>query len=47
MIWTDVFQAGVMVLGLVVVLIVGSNELNGFGNVFEIARKGERLKVFE
>ena len=46
-IWTDVFQAGVMVLGLIVVLIVGAVELGGFGNVFAIAEKGDRLKVFE
>ncbi len=46
-IWTDVFQAGVMVLGLIVVLIVGALELHGFKNVFDIAAKGDRLKVFE
>eukprot|EP00794_Sanderia_malayensis_P017922 gene17922-19703_t len=46
-IWTDVFQAGVMVLGLIVVLIVGADELHGFKNIFDIAGKGERLKVFD
>jgi len=46
-IWTDVFQAGVMVLGLIVVLIVGTIEVEGFKNVFNIADKGERLKVFD
>ena len=46
-IWTDVFQASVMVLGLIVVLIVGSIELGGFGQVFDIARKGERMTLFE
>ena len=46
-IWTDVFQAGVMVLGLIVVLIVGATEVDGFKNVFDIADKGKRLKVFD
>jgi len=46
-IWTDVFQAGVMVLGLIVVLIVGTTEVDGFKNVFDIADKGKRLKVFD
>ena len=46
-IWTDVFQASVMVVGLVVVLIVGAKEVDGFKNVFDIADKGERLKVFD
>ena len=30
-IWTDVFQAGVMVTGLIVVIIVGAIELDGEG----------------
>ena len=46
-IWTDVFQAGVMLLGLIVVLIVGTMEVGGFGTVFERAEKGQRLKVFD
>ena len=46
-IWTDVFQAGVMVLGLIVVLIVGAVELGGFTNIFDIAKKGQRSKVFD
>eukprot|EP00795_Rhopilema_esculentum_P011571 gene11571-21806_t len=46
-IWTDVFQAGVMLLGLIVVLIVGTMEVGGFGTVFDRAEKGQRLKVFD
>ena len=46
-IWTDVFQAGVMVTGLIVVMIVGVVELDGFGEVFRRAKEGERLNVFE
>ena len=30
-IWTDVFQAGVMVAGLITVMIVGLIEIGGFG----------------
>lgn len=46
-IWTDVFQAGVMVAGLIVVMIVGLIELGGFTEVFNRAQEGERLKIFE
>ena len=46
-IWTDVFQAAVMVTGLIVVMIVGVVELDGFEEVFRRAKEGERLNVFE
>ena len=46
-IWTDVFQAFVMVTGLIVVIIVGAIELDGFGEVFERVKNGQRDKVFE
>lgn len=46
-IWTDVFQAGVMVAGLIVVMIVGLIELGGFTEVFNRAQEGERLKIFD
>ena len=46
-IWTDVFQAAVMVTGLIVVMIIGVVELDGFGEVFRRAKEGERLNVFE
>ena len=46
-IWTDVFQAGVMVTGLIVVIIVGAVELDGFGEVFSSIKEGNRDKVFE
>ena len=45
-IWTDVFQMGVMVSGLIVVIAIGSNEVGGIRNVFEIANKGGRLNLF-
>lgn len=46
-IWTDVFQAGVMVTGLIVVIIVGAVELNGLSEVFSRAAEGQRDKIFE
>ena len=46
-IWTDVFQAGVMITGLIVVIVVGVIELDGFGEVFRRAKEGNRVTVFE
>ena len=46
-IWTDVFQAGVMVAGLTTVMVVGLIEIGGFGEMFKRASEGERLTVFE
>ena len=46
-IWTDVFQAFVMVSGLIVVMIVGIDEIGSFSEVFSRASKGERMTVFE
>ena len=47
MIWTDVFQAGIMIAGLVTVVIVGSMEVGGITRVLEINREYGRLKFFE
>ncbi|XP_047134218.1 sodium-coupled monocarboxylate transporter 1 isoform X1 [Hydra vulgaris] len=46
-IWTDVFQAGIMVAGLVVVMVIGLIEIKGFKNLFTIATKGERMTLFD
>ncbi|XP_047135309.2 sodium-coupled monocarboxylate transporter 1 isoform X1 [Hydra vulgaris] len=46
-IWTDVFQAGIMVAGLVVVMIIGLIEIGGFSNLIRIATNGERIKLFD
>lgn len=46
-IWTDVFQSTIMIAGLIVVVIVGSIEVGGFGNVWEINKKFDRLNFFE
>ena len=44
MIWNDVFQAIVMLAGLVAIIVVGSNKVGGFANVWDIMEKGQRLK---
>nr|XP_047140274.1 sodium-coupled monocarboxylate transporter 2-like isoform X2 [Hydra vulgaris] len=46
-IWTDVFQAVMMLAGLFAVCIIGVMEVGGLSKVFEIAAKGERLIFFE
>ena len=47
MIWTDVFQAGVIMTGLVIVAVVGSMEVGGLGDVFRINDQFGRLVFFE
>ncbi|XP_001632376.2 sodium-coupled monocarboxylate transporter 1 [Nematostella vectensis] len=46
-IWTDVFQSLVMVAGLVVVVVIGSQEVGGFGEVWEINKNFDRLNFFD
>lgn len=46
-IWTDVFQSTIMVAGLIVVVIVGSIEVGGFGEVWRINKKFDRLNFFD
>lgn len=46
-IWNDVFQAIVMLGGLVAVLIVGVQKVGGFGNVWDRLDKGQRLHFIE
>ena len=47
MIWNDVFQAIVMLGGLVAVFIVGVQKVGGFGNVWDRLDKGQRLHFIE
>ena len=46
-IWNDVFQAIVMLGGLIAVLVVGTLKVGGFGKVFDLLEKGQRLKFIE
>ena len=46
-VWTDVFQALVMVAGLITVFIVGTVNVGGFDNVWQINKDRDRLTFFE
>ncbi|XP_068732400.1 sodium-coupled monocarboxylate transporter 1-like [Montipora capricornis] len=46
-IWNDVFQAVVMLGGLVAILIVGVHKVGGFGNVWDRLDKGKRLNFID
>lgn len=46
-VWTDVLQATIMLLGLLVVIGKGSNEVGGLLDVLVKARDGKRLTLFE
>eukprot|EP00118_Oscarella_pearsei_P004451 m.19086 g.19086 ORF g.19086 m.19086 type:complete len:555 (+) comp27783_c0_seq2:201-1865(+) len=45
-IWTDVFQAGVMLLGILSVILIGISHVGRLGTVLEISSKGHRLNFF-
>ncbi|XP_061425934.1 sodium-coupled monocarboxylate transporter 1-like [Lethenteron reissneri] len=45
-VWTDVFQAAVMLAGLLAVLIQGSLRLGGFSNVWSVAQAGGRINFW-
>ncbi|XP_015763492.1 PREDICTED: sodium-coupled monocarboxylate transporter 1-like isoform X2 [Acropora digitifera] len=44
-IWTDVFQGIVMLLGMITIIIIGTAKVGGLGKVFDIAHRGHRLDV--
>jgi len=44
-IWTDVFQGIVMLVGMTTIIIVGTLKVGSLGKVFDIAYKGHRLDV--
>ncbi|KAM3870568.1 sodium-coupled monocarboxylate transporter 2 [Diretmus argenteus] len=46
-VWTDVFQMGVMVLGFLAVLVQGGRRLGGVEAIWETAKTGGRLTVFD
>ncbi|OQR68833.1 sodium-coupled monocarboxylate transporter 1-like [Tropilaelaps mercedesae] len=45
-VWTDVMQMSIAVLGMVALSIVGIVKAGGLGEVFHIAEKGNRLQFF-
>ena len=44
-IWTDVFQGVVMLLGLTTIIVVGTVKVGSLSKVFDIAYKGHRLDL--
>ena len=47
MIWTDCFQAFVMIGGLLVVIVIGVNDVGSIGGIFEKAKQGERMELLK
>lgn len=45
--WTDLLQIIIMFAGMISIVIKGSIDAGGFGNVWEIAKKGDRLELFK
>lgn len=46
-VWTDTFQTFVVMAGLIAIIVVGSRDLGGFGEVWDIANKGGRIQFIE
>lgn len=46
-VWTDTLQFGAMLIALFLVMILGTLQLGGIINVFEIAERGDRLMLFK
>ncbi|XP_042904844.1 sodium-coupled monocarboxylate transporter 1 isoform X2 [Parasteatoda tepidariorum] len=44
--WTDVFQAGLMLLCFIVIYIKGIDEAGGVSEIYKRARDGQRLDIF-
>lgn len=45
--WTDVFQIGMMFAGLTAVLIRGSLDQGGFANIWNKMEEGQRIEFFK
>lgn len=46
MVWTDAFQAVIMLIGTVAILIQSIISVGGMENVMEAAERGQRLNFF-
>ena len=46
-IWTDTFQIVIMFLGLFAIIIKGSYDHGGFGNIWDMMEEGERINFWE
>ncbi|CRK91471.1 CLUMA_CG005138, isoform A [Clunio marinus] len=45
-VWTDTLQFSAMILAVIIVMILGTNEVGGMTNVFNIASEGNRIVWF-
>lgn len=45
--WTDTLQFSAMILAVVIVMVLGTNDAGGVAKVFEIADEGGRLIWFK
>ncbi|KAK7094758.1 hypothetical protein V1264_006264 [Littorina saxatilis] len=45
-VWTDTFQTCVVILGLVAIIVVGSDRLGGMAAVWDVAQRGQRINFF-
>lgn len=46
-VWTDTLQFSAMIVAIIVVMILGTNDIGGVRKVFEIAEEGKRLIWFK
>ncbi|VDM31532.1 unnamed protein product [Hydatigera taeniaeformis] len=46
-VWTDVLQSVVMFVGLILLMVFGCQQVGGIDKVWRIAKKGERLNIFD
>lgn len=47
MVWADALQAGLMILSVIAVAILGAIRVGGVGEVMQSASQGGRLQFFE
>ncbi|KAK2170805.1 hypothetical protein NP493_1139g00018 [Ridgeia piscesae] len=45
--WTDVFQVGIMFIGLFAIIIKGSVDHGGFGNIWKIMYDNDRIHFWD
>ena len=45
--WTDTLQFTAMILAVIIVMILGTNDVGGVENVFKTAEEGNRLIWFK
>ena len=44
-VWTDVFQGAIMLIGLLTISVFGASEVGSLKKVFDIAKERERLTI--